>query len=140
MEERNTVVYNEENQGIVIDYEKGVKNPLLKNRRYVGQKEKIGYLLNDVSGSFNIDKYKDRFIYDIVKLDFNFLAVFGLFSGLWDTSMTRLSAFSLTEPVHVGENSSLTYFWVKFLLHSSVCGIGLCRLFLQTPTNHSRQS
>ena len=33
---------------------------------------------------FNIDKYKDRFIYDIVKLDFDFLAVFGLFSGLWD--------------------------------------------------------
>lgn len=85
MEERNTSVYNEENQGIVIDYEKGVKNPLLKNRRYVGQKERIGYLLNDVSGSFNIDKYKDRFIYDIVKLDFDFLAVFGLFSGIWDT-------------------------------------------------------
>lgn len=84
MEEIKTTTYNEENQGIVIDYEKGVKNPLLRSRRYVGQKEKIGYLLNDVSGSFNIDKYKDRFIYDIVKLDFDFLAVFGLFSGLWD--------------------------------------------------------
>ncbi len=85
MEENTNRTFDNENQGIVIDYEKGVKNPLLKNRRYVGQKERIGYLLNDVSASFNIDKYKDRFIYDIVKLDFNFLAVFGLFAGLWDT-------------------------------------------------------
>ncbi len=84
MEEKTNLAYDEQNQGIVIDYEKGVKNPLLRNRKYVGNKERIGYLLNDVSGSFNIDKYKDRFIYDIVKLDFDFLAVFGLFSGLWD--------------------------------------------------------
>ncbi len=85
MEEKTNVAYDEQNQGIVINYEKGVKNPLLRNRRYIGNKERIGYLLNDVSGSFNIDKYKDRFIYDIVKLDFDFLAVFGLFSGIWDT-------------------------------------------------------
>lgn len=85
MGEKTNVAFDEQNQGIVIDYEKGVKNPLLRNRRYVGNKERIGYLLNDVSGSFNIDKYKDRFIYDIVKLDFDFLAVFGLFSGIWDT-------------------------------------------------------
>ena len=84
MEERKISAAEEQNEGIVIDYEKGVKNPLLRNRRYVGKRERIGYLLNDVSGSFNIDKYKDRFIYDIVKLDFDFLAVFGLFSGLWD--------------------------------------------------------
>ncbi len=85
MEEKTNVTYDEQNQGIVIDYEKGVKNPLLRNRRYIGNKERIGYLLNDVSGSFNISKYNDRFIYDIVKLDFDFLAVFGLFSGIWDT-------------------------------------------------------
>ncbi len=85
MEEKTNVAYDEQNQGIVIDYEKGVKNPLLRNRRYVGNKERIGYLLNDVSGSFNINKYNDRFIYDIVKLDFDFLGVFNLFAGLWDT-------------------------------------------------------
>ncbi len=85
MDENTNVAYDEQNQGIVINYEKGVKNPLLRNRRYIGNKERIGYLLNDVSGSFNIDKYKDRFIYDIVKVDFDFLAIFGLFSGIWDT-------------------------------------------------------
>ncbi len=85
MEENNNLTYDEQNQGIVIDYEKGVKNPLLINRRYVGQKERIGYLLNDVAASFHINQYKERFIYDVVKLDFDFLAVFGLFAGLWDT-------------------------------------------------------
>ena len=85
MEEKTNVAFDEQNQGIVIDYEKGVKNPLLRNRRYIGNKERIGYLLNDVSASFNISKYNDRFIYDIVKLDFDFLAVFGIFSGIWDT-------------------------------------------------------
>lgn len=84
MEERVNVAFDEQSQGIVIDYEKGVKNPLLKNRRYIGNKERIGYLLNDVSASFNINKYNDRFIYDIVKLDFDFLAVFGFFAGIWD--------------------------------------------------------
>ncbi len=84
MEEIKRTLEEEQREGIAIDFEKGVKNPLMKNRRYVGKRERIGYLLNDVSGSFNIDKYKDRFIYDIVKLDFDFLAVFGLFSGVWD--------------------------------------------------------
>lgn len=82
--ENTNAVRDDQSDVLAIDYENGVKNPLLKNRRYVGQKERIGYLLNDVSGSFNIDKFKDRFIYDIVKLDFDFLAVFGFFSGLWD--------------------------------------------------------
>ena len=82
--EITNAVRDEKTDVLSIDSENALKNPLLKNRRYVGQKERIGYLLNDVSGSFNIDKYKDRFIYDIVKLDFDFLAVFGFFSGIWD--------------------------------------------------------
>ena len=85
MEENKNVAYDEPTEGIVIDYEKGVKNPLLKNRRYVGQKERIGYLLNDVAASFNISKYNDRFIYDVVKLDFHYLAIYTLFAGIWDT-------------------------------------------------------
>ena len=58
MAENTSVAYDEHQEGIVIDYEKGVKNPLLRNRRYVGNKERIGYLLNDVSASFNISKYQ----------------------------------------------------------------------------------
>lgn len=86
MEEKTTLTA-EEQQGaaLMIDYEKGVKNPLMRNRRYIGNKERIGYILNEASVTFNIDGFKDRFIYDVVKIDFKFLAVFGLFSGIWDT-------------------------------------------------------
>ena len=85
MSEEKTVVTEEKNRSLVIDYEKGVKNPLMRNRRYISNKERLGYLLNDVSSTFNIDNYKERFIYDIVKLDFDFLAIFELFAGIWDT-------------------------------------------------------
>ncbi|MBQ9850786.1 MAG: MFS transporter [Clostridia bacterium] len=85
MSEEKTVVTEEKNRSLVIDYDKGVKNPLMRNRRYISNKERLGYLLNDVSSTFNIDNYKERFIYDIVKLDFDFLAVFELFAGIWDT-------------------------------------------------------
>ncbi len=86
MKEKTTLTA-EEQQGaaLVIDYEKGVKNPLMRNRRYIGSKERLGYILNEASVTFNIDNFKDRFIYDVVKIDFDFLAWFGLFSGLWDT-------------------------------------------------------
>ncbi|MBR6784905.1 MAG: MFS transporter [Clostridia bacterium] len=86
MEEKTTVTLEEEQSAaLMIDYDKGVKNPLMRNRKYVGSKERIGYILNEASVTFNIDNYKERFIYDVVKLDFDFLALFGLFSGIWDT-------------------------------------------------------
>lgn len=68
-----------------IDYERGVKNPLLRQRNYVDHKERIGYLLNDVSASFNINSFSERFIYDVVGIDFNLLAIYTLFAGIWDT-------------------------------------------------------
>ncbi|HOU10713.1 MAG TPA: hypothetical protein PLD68_08465, partial [Clostridiales bacterium] len=35
-------------------------------RRYVGTKETVAYVLNDFSNSFNIGKYGNRFIWDVV--------------------------------------------------------------------------
>lgn len=85
VEERTNVAVEEQSAALMIDYEKGVKNPLMRNRRYIGNKERIGYILNEASVTFNIDNFKERFIYDVVKIDFDFLALFGLFSGIWDT-------------------------------------------------------
>ena len=45
-------------------------------RRYVGRKETIAYVLNDVASSLNIDDYKERYIYDVVKIDFNTFFIF----------------------------------------------------------------
>ena len=55
-----------------------------QNRRYVGTKETVAYILNDVSASFNIGKYSDRFVYDVLLIDFRFLAILRSIGGVWD--------------------------------------------------------
>ncbi len=54
-------------------------------RRYVGKKETIAYVLNDVASSLNIDDYKERYIYDVVNIDFNLLAIQNVVSTAWDS-------------------------------------------------------
>ena len=54
-------------------------------RRYVGKKETLAYVLNDVAASLNIDDYKERYIYDVIKIDFNYLAIQNIVATVWDT-------------------------------------------------------
>ncbi len=54
-------------------------------RRYVGKKESLAYVLNDVAASLNINDYQERYIYDVVKIDFNLLAIQNVFATAWDT-------------------------------------------------------
>lgn len=54
------------------------------DRRYVGNRETFAYLLNDMSNAFNINGYKDRFIWDVVKIDFKINAFVSIFTGAWD--------------------------------------------------------
>ena len=54
------------------------------DRRYVGVKETFAYLLNDFSNTFNINGYQDRFIWDVVKIDFKTNALVNIFTGAWD--------------------------------------------------------
>ena len=54
------------------------------DRRYVGSKETFAYLLNDFSNAFNINGYTDRFIWDVVKIDFKTNAFMSLITGIWD--------------------------------------------------------
>ncbi len=56
-----------------------------QNRRYIGTKETFAYILNDFSASFNIGKYQNRFIWDVVKIDFKIAAYVNIFTGIWDT-------------------------------------------------------
>ncbi|MBQ1553502.1 MAG: MFS transporter [Clostridia bacterium] len=57
---------------------------LYGNYSYVGTKETVAYLFNDWSNAFNINGFKDRFVWDVVKIDFGVQAVVGLFTGIWD--------------------------------------------------------
>ena len=58
---------------------------LLKNRRFVGSKETVAYVLEDTAASLNINDFKDRYIYDVVKIDFSYLAIQNIVATVWDT-------------------------------------------------------
>lgn len=58
---------------------------LLNSRRYVGKKEAFAYVLNDTAASLNIDDFKERYIYDVVKIDFGLLALQSSISTIWDS-------------------------------------------------------
>ncbi len=57
---------------------------LNKNRRYVGTKESLAYIIYDISASFNITKYDDIFLTDIVQIGLRFQTVVTFVIGIWD--------------------------------------------------------
>lgn len=61
-------------------------------RRYVGTHETIAYIMNDFSNAFNINAYTNRFIWDIVGIDFKISAFIGIFTGIWDVANDSLFA------------------------------------------------
>ncbi len=56
----------------------------LRNRRFVGKRETLAYVLNDAAATMNIDDFKERYIYDVVKIDFSLLALQSSISTIWD--------------------------------------------------------
>ncbi len=58
--------------------------PISRGRRYVGSKETVAYIAQDFADSFSIGKYQNRFIWDVVGIDFEINAVVTLFTGAWD--------------------------------------------------------
>ncbi|HZJ78853.1 MAG TPA: MFS transporter [Clostridia bacterium] len=61
-----------------------VKAALPPGRKYVGTKEALSFILYDVSQSFNIAKFGDLFITDILKIGLKFQQVCTLIIGIWD--------------------------------------------------------
>ncbi len=57
---------------------------IYENFNYIGVKESVAYLLNDVSNTFNISSFSERYIWDVVKVDFTISAVVNLFTSAWD--------------------------------------------------------
>ncbi len=58
--------------------------PNQQNRRYVGTKETVAYVLYDISESFHINKYQDVFVTDILKVNFGFQTLVNSVVGIWD--------------------------------------------------------
>ncbi|MBQ9849964.1 MAG: MFS transporter [Clostridia bacterium] len=60
-------------------------NSMLSNsRRYVGSKESAAYVIYDISQSFNINKYQDIFITDVVQIGLSFQTIVTFVIGIWD--------------------------------------------------------
>ncbi len=90
---------------------------------YVGSKETVAYLFNDFSNSFHINAYRERFIWDVVKIDFGISAIVNIFTGAWDVindtiiaalvdnTRTRLGKF---RPYLVGFQIPLTLIGLLF--------------------------
>ncbi len=55
-----------------------------KDRRYVGNKETLAYILYDVAQSFHIHKYSDIFVTDIIRVGLRFQSVVTVIVGIWD--------------------------------------------------------
>lgn len=55
-----------------------------KDRRYVGSKETVAYILDDIAQSFNITKYQDIFVTDILRIGLRFQEIVTFIIGIWD--------------------------------------------------------
>jgi glycoside/pentoside/hexuronide:cation symporter, GPH family len=73
----------EENKNTAIS-EKEISDNIYRSYNYVGVKETVAYLLNDFSNTFGINDFKERFIWDVVKIDFGISAIVNIFTSAWD--------------------------------------------------------
>ena len=64
--------------------ESRAESNIYRSYNYVGTRETLAYLFNDFSNSFNINGYKERYIWDVVKIDFGIAAIVNIFTGAWD--------------------------------------------------------
>ena len=69
------------------------KGILHSKRRYVGKKETIGYVFNHWAGGFNIGKFRNRYIYDVLLINFNYLAFLDAAGGIWDVINDTIIGF-----------------------------------------------
>jgi len=64
--------------------EENKKNYAAQGRRYLGNQETFGYVLFRASQDFGINGYADRFIFDVLHIDFTYLAIVNTIGGIWD--------------------------------------------------------
>lgn len=99
------------------------------NRRYVGTKETLAYIIYDISASFNITKYQDIFITDIVQIGLRFQTIVTAVIGIWDVindiflaaivdrTRTRFGKFKPYLVLYAGPGIILSlFYWVMPLV------------------------
>ena len=74
---KTTVIENEEIQASQEGY-------ACQNRRYVGAKETISYVIYDMTQSFNINHYQGRYVTNILQISFDLQSLTQALNGIWD--------------------------------------------------------
>ena len=116
---------------------------IYRSHNYVGFKETIAYLLNDFSNTFNINSFRERYIWDVVKIDFGISAIVNLFTGAWDiindvliasivdNTRTRLGKF---RPYLIGMQIPMTilgmFYWTIPLFFPDTAGTYIPKLIV----------
>lgn len=80
--ERNQVAENQTDN--VQNYSEEDLHYVYENRRYVGTKETVGFVLWDAAQSLNINAYSTRFITNIVKIDLGYQTIAKTVNSIWD--------------------------------------------------------
>ena len=57
---------------------------VFQNRRYVGTKETVAYVVYDMSQSFNINAYTQRFVTNILQVSLKYQRIANIINGIWD--------------------------------------------------------
>lgn len=130
LENKSTVAVEEENN---VRYYEG--------HNYVGVRETVAYLFNDWSNSFNINSFSERYIWDVVNIDFTVSAAMNLVTAAWDivndtfisvivdNTRTRIGKF---RPYLVGMQLPLTvmsiFTWLLPLFFGTTSGTHLPKL------------
>ena len=130
LENKSTVAVQEEQN---VRYYEG--------HNYVGVRETVAYLFNDWSNTFNINSFSERYIWDVVNIDFTVSAVMNLVTAAWDivndtfisvivdNTRTRIGKF---RPYLVGMQLPLTvlsvFTWLLPLFFGTTSGTHLPKL------------
>ena len=112
-----------------------------EGHNYVGVRETVSYLFNDWSNTFNINSFSERYIWDVVNIDFTVSAVMNLVTAAWDivndtfisvivdNTRTRIGKF---KPYLVGVQMPLTimsvFTWLLPLFFGTTGGTHLPKL------------
>ncbi|MBR3975065.1 MAG: MFS transporter [Clostridia bacterium] len=73
-----------ENNGAPKEYTDEQLQYVYENRRYVGTKETVGFVLWDAAQSLNINTYSTRFVTNIVKVDLGYQTIAKTINSVWD--------------------------------------------------------
>ena len=79
-----TLMDSNSNLAVDIEQENPGSSAAHKDRRYVGTRETVAYILYDIAQSFNITKYNDIFVTDIIRIGLRFQSVVSMVVGIWD--------------------------------------------------------